>query len=149
MSMGFNVLIAEDGTRHSEKDLRFKCIRALMEHATTMTESQSVTSSEDLHSFPTWDIPLAFGDSRPLDEIDLWADELPSWAEEEEVEEEEEEEGTAPQEEVPPQQGQPQPKKMPRPDQGHGASASSSAQPKVPIASLNRSMGRIGIHVDA
>ena len=96
--MGLNVLIAEDGTRYLERDIRFTCIRALTEHVTTRTESQSGTGSEDLRNFPTWDIPLAFGDSRPPDEIGLWADELPSWAEEEEeeVEEEEEEEGTAP-----------------------------------------------------
>ena len=119
LSVGFNVLIAEVGTRYSEKDLRFKCIRALTEHVTTMTESQSGTGSEDLRNFPSWDIPLAFGDSRTPDEIDLWADELPSWAAEEEVEEEEEgEEGTAPpegpQDQVPPQQGHSQPKRMPR-----------------------------------
>ena len=52
LSMGFNVLIAEDGTRYPEKDFRSKCIRALTEHATTMTDSQSGTGSEEEGTAP-------------------------------------------------------------------------------------------------
>lgn len=51
-SICYNVTIADEGARYTEKELRFKCHRA------TLTETQSGTGADALHNFAAWD-PLS------------------------------------------------------------------------------------------
>ena len=77
--MGYNVTIADEGARYSEKELRFKCHRAITEFVTTVTETQSGTGTGTLHNFVSWDVPLMFNDNRPPEDVDVWSNEVPSW----------------------------------------------------------------------
>ena len=79
MSHGYNVTIADAGTRYSEKEKRHACHSQLKDFVTTMTETQGGTSG-NIHNFNLWDEPLVFGDDKLPFELDAWNDEEPPWA---------------------------------------------------------------------
>ena len=79
IGLGYNVTIADEGARYTEKEMRFKCHGALKDFITTMTETQSGIGSEPLHNFVGWDLALAFNDNRLPAELDVWNNEEPSW----------------------------------------------------------------------
>ena len=79
MSCGYNVTIADAGSRFSEKERRYSCHSQLKDFVTTMTETQGGTGG-DLHNFDRWDEPLMFDDYRQPPELDAWNGEVPQWA---------------------------------------------------------------------
>ena len=79
MSHGYNVTIADAGTRYSEKEKRHSCHSQLKDFVTTLTETQGGTGG-NLHNFNRWDEPLIFGDNRLPLELDAWNDEVPPWS---------------------------------------------------------------------
>ena len=79
MSHGYNVTIADAGTRYSEKEKRHACHSQLKDFVTTLTETQGGTGGS-IHNFNRWDEPLIFGDDRLPLELDAWNDEVPPWS---------------------------------------------------------------------
>ena len=79
MSHGYNVTIADAGSRFSEKERRYACHSQLKDFVTTLTETQGGTGG-DLHNFDHWDEPLMFGDDRRPFDLDAWNNEVPPWA---------------------------------------------------------------------
>ena len=79
MSHGYNVTIADAGSRFSEKERRYSCHSQLKDFVTTLTETQGGTGG-DLHNFDHWDEPLMFGDDRRPFDLDAWNNEVPPWA---------------------------------------------------------------------
>ena len=57
IGQGYNVSIADEGARYSEKERRHACHSSLKDFTTTMTETQGGTGG-DLHNFDDWDLPL-------------------------------------------------------------------------------------------
>ena len=78
IGQGYNVSIADEGARYTEKERRHACHSSLKDFTTTMTETQGGTGG-DMHNFDDWDLPLAFKDGRLPDEVDFWNNEEPSW----------------------------------------------------------------------
>ena len=79
MSHGYNVTIADAGSRFSEKERRYSCHSQLKDFVTTLTETQGGTGGT-LHNFDYWNEPLVFGDDRRPFDLDAWNDEVPPWA---------------------------------------------------------------------
>ena len=79
IGLGYNVTIADEGARYSEKERRHSCHSQLKDFITTMTETQAGTGGS-LHNFDRWDEPLLINDGRLPDELDAWNNEEPSWA---------------------------------------------------------------------
>ena len=131
IGLWYNVTIADEGARYTEKEMRFRCHGALKDFITTMTEKQSGTGTEPLHNFIGWDLALVLGDGRTPVELDVRSNEEPSWMQDG-TQSAQGGSGTTPSEgthtQPPPQTGTPvQPKRMPRPQQSGGASASESS----------------------
>ena len=57
IGQGYNVSIADEGARYSEKERRHACHSSLKDFTTTMTETQGGTGG-DMHNFDDWDLPL-------------------------------------------------------------------------------------------
>lgn len=130
IGLGYNVLIADEGARYSEKERRHACHSALKDFTTTLTETQGGTGGQ-LHNFDDWDIPLAFQDGRPPDKIDVWNNEEPPWVRDEHSNEQGTQDGSSPAEG--PQshasthpRSTLQPKKMPRSTTSGGATSTSA-----------------------
>ena len=131
ISLGYNVTIADGGTRYSEKEKRHACHSQIRDFVTTLTETQGGTGGT-LHNFDLWDVPLLFNDSRRPPEIDAWNNEEPPWAQDDPI-------GGHGTSGTTTSQGGPQsqstatpgdtiqPKKMPRPASGSGATSSSQS----------------------
>ena len=79
MSHGYNVTIADAGSRFSEKEKRYSCHSQLKDFVTTLTETQGGTGGS-IHNFVEWKDPLIFGDDRLPFDLDAWNDEVPPWA---------------------------------------------------------------------
>ena len=75
---GYNVSIADEGARYTEKERRHACHSSLKDFTTSMTETQAGTGGS-MHNFDNWDVPLTFNDGRKPDEVDFWNSEEPSW----------------------------------------------------------------------
>ena len=75
---GYNVSIADEGARYTEKERRYACHSSLKDFTTVMTETQAGTAG-GMHNFDNWDVPLNFNDGRKPDEVDFWNNEEPSW----------------------------------------------------------------------
>ena len=95
IGLGYNVSIAEEGARYTEKERRHACHSSLKDFTTTLTETQGGTGG-DLHNFDGWDIPLAFNDGRLPEEIDVWNNEEPSWVQDGPTEGQSAQSGSAP-----------------------------------------------------
>ena len=78
IGQGYNVSIADEGARYTEKERRHACHSSLKDFTTTMTETQGGTGG-DMHNFDNWDVPLTFNDGRLPNEVDFWNNEEPSW----------------------------------------------------------------------
>ena len=131
IGQGYNVSIADEGARYTEKERRHACHSSLKDFTTTMTETQGGTGG-DMHNFDDWDIPLAFKDGRLPDEVDFWNNEEPSWIHDDTSTGPSAQSGSSPpegpQSQASQQQGSNiQPKKMPRSSTGGGASSSTHA----------------------
>ena len=131
IGLGYNVTIADEGARYSEKERRHACHSQLKDFITTMTETQAGTGG-NLHNFDGWDEPLRINDGRLPDELDAWNNEEPSWAQDDPTGGSSAPGGTTSQGGS---QAQPtatpgssvQPKRMPRPSTSGGATSSSQS----------------------
>ena len=146
MSHGYNVTIADAGSRFSEKEKRYSCHSMLRDFVTTLTETQGGTGG-DLHNFDRWDVPLMFDDFRQPPELDAWNGELPQWA----LDEPSGGQGSTsttfsqsgPQPQSTTTSGETvQPKRMPRAPPESGASSSSRATSTPGADPWSRSYGR-------
>ena len=63
ISLGYNVSIADEGARYSEKEKRHACHNQIRDFVTTLTETQGGTGG-NLHNFDLWDVPLQVSDGR-------------------------------------------------------------------------------------
>ena len=132
IGQGYNVSIADEGARYTEKERRHACHSSLKDFTTTMTETQGGTGG-GMHNFDNWDVPLTFNDGRPPDEVDFWNNEDPSWVNDDTStgpsaqSASSRPEGPQPQASQQPQGSTIQPKKMPRSSTGGGASSSTHA----------------------
>ena len=131
IGQGYNVSIADEGARYTEKGRRHACHSSLKDFTTTMTGTQGGTGG-DMHNFDDWDLPLAFKDGRLPDEVDLWNNEEPSWVYDGTSGEPSAQSGSSPPERPQSQASQQQgtniqPKRMPRPSTGGGATSSTHA----------------------
>ena len=57
IGLGYNVSIADEGARYSEKERRHACHSQIKDFITTLTETQGGTGG-NLHNFDRWDVPL-------------------------------------------------------------------------------------------
>ena len=131
IGLGYNVAIADEGARYSEKERRHACHSQLKDFITTMTETQAGTDGP-LHNIDRWDEPLLVSDGRLPDELDAWNDEEPSWARDDSTAGSHARGGTAHQGGPQAQPtatpgGNVQPKRMPRPSTSGGATSSSQS----------------------
>ena len=131
IGQGYNVSIADEGARYTEKERRHACHSSLKDFTTTMTETQGGTGG-DMHNFDNWDVPLIFKDGRLPHEVDVWNNEEPSWIHDDTSTGPSAQSGSSPpegpQSQASQQQGTNiQPKKMPRSSTGGGASSSAHA----------------------
>ena len=129
IGQGYNVSIADEGARYTEKERRHACHSSLKDFTTTMTETQGGTGG-DMHNFDNWDVPLTFNDGRLPNEVDFWNNEEPSWIHDDTStgpSAQSAEERPQPQASQQPQGSTIQPKKMPRSSTGGGASSSTHA----------------------
>ena len=131
IGQGYNVSIADEGARYTEKERRHACHSSLKDFTTTMTETQGGTGG-DMHNFDNWDVPLTFNDGRLPNEVDFWNNEEPSWIHDDTSTGPSAQSGSSPpegpQSQASQQQGSTiQPKKMPRSSTGGGASSSAHA----------------------
>ena len=131
IGLGYNVSIADEGARYTEKERRHACHSSLKDFITTLTGTQGGTGG-DMHNFDDWDIPLAFKDGRLPDEVDFWNNEEPSWVYDGTSGEPGAQSGSSPPERPQSQASQQQgtniqPKRMPRPSTGRGATSSTHA----------------------
>ena len=132
IGQGYNVSIADEGARYTEKERRHACHSSLKDFTTTMTETQGGTGG-DMHNFDNWDVPLTFNDGRLPNEVDFWNNEEPSWIHDDTStgpgaqSASSPPEGPQPQASQQPQGSTIQPKKMPRSSTGGGASSSTHA----------------------
>ena len=132
IGQGYNVSIADEGARYTEKERRHACHSSLKDFTTTMTETQGGTGG-DMHNFDNWDVPLTFNDGRLPNEVDFWNNEEPSWIHDDTSTGPSAQsassppEGPQPQASQQPQASTIQPKKMPRSSTGGGASSSTHA----------------------
>ena len=132
IGQGYNVSIADEGARYTEKERRHACHSSLKDFATTMTETQGGTGG-GMYNFDNWDVPLTFNDGRPPDEVDFWNNEEPSWVNDDTSTGPSAQSASSPPEGPQPQASQQpqgstiQPKKMPRSSTGGGASSSTHA----------------------
>ena len=129
MSHGYNVTIADAGTRYSEKEKRHACHSQLKDFVTTLTETQGGTGG-NLHNFDFWDEPLVFGDNKLPFELDAWNDEEPPWSQDDHSGGQGTSSTTFSQSGPHPQSsttsgGTVQPKRMPKAPPGSGATSSS------------------------
>ena len=129
IGLGYNVTIADEGARYSEKERRHACHSQLKDFITTMTETQAGTGG-NMHNFDGWDIPLLINDNRQPDELDAWNNEEPAWAQDDPTGGQSASGGTTSQGGPQAQPtatpgGSVQPKKMPRPSASSGATSSS------------------------
>ena len=123
--------IAEEWARYSEKERRYACHSFLKDFLTTLTETQG-GSGGTLHNIFEREKPLRFGDNRDPPELDVWAGDVPMWAQDEQTGNQDAtgDGGVAPPEgthSTPPTDTNIQPKRMPRPQQSGGASSSGYA----------------------
>ena len=127
---GYNVSIADEGARYTEKERRHACHSSLKDFTTVMTETQAGTAG-GMHNFDNWDVLLTFNDGRRPYEVDLWNNEEPSWVNDDTSTGPSAQGTSAPTEGSQPKASQQsqssniQPKKMPRSSTG-GASSSST-----------------------
>ena len=132
IGQGYNVSIADEGARYTEKERRHACHSSLKDFTTAMTETQGETSG-DMHNFDNWDVPLTFNDGRLPNEVDFWNNEEPSWIHDDTSTGPSAQSASSPPEGPQPQASQQpqgstiQPKKMPRSSTGGGASSSTHA----------------------
>ena len=132
IGQGYNVSIADEGARYTEKERRHACHSSLKDFTTTMTETQGGTGG-DMHNFDNWDVPLTFNDGRLPNEVDFWNNEEPSWIYDDTSTGPSAQSASSPPEGPQPQASQQpqgstiQPKKMPRSSAGGGASSSTHA----------------------
>jgi hypothetical protein len=131
IGLGYNVSIANEGARYTEKERRHACHSSLKDFITTLTGTQGGTGG-DMHNFDDWDIPLAFKDGRLPDEVDFWNNEEPSWVYDGTSGEPSAQSGSSPPERPQSQASQQQgtniqPKRMPRPSTSGGATSSTHA----------------------
>ena len=131
IGLGYNVSIADEGARYSEKEKRHACHSQIKDFITTLTETQGGTGG-NLHNFDYWDVPLLINDGRQPDEFDAWNNEEPSWAQESPTGGQSASGGTTSQsgsqsQASAPPGGNIQPKKMPRPPTSGGATSSSQS----------------------
>ena len=132
IGQGYNVSIADEGARYTEKERRHACHSSLKDFTTTMTETQGGTGG-DMHNFDNWDVPLTFNDGRLPNEVDFWKNEEPSWIHDDTSTGPSAQSASSPPEGPQPQASQQpqgstiQPKKMPRSSTGGGASSSTHA----------------------
>ena len=132
IGQGYNVSIADEGARYTEKGRRHACHSSLKDFTTTMTETQGGTGG-DMHNFDNWDVPLTFNDGRLPNEVDFWNNEEPSWIHDDTSTGPSAQSASSPPEGPQPQASQQpqgstiQPKKMPRSSTGGGASSSTHA----------------------
>ena len=132
IGQGYNVSIADEGARYTEKERRHACHSSLKDFTTTMTETQGGTGG-DMHNFDNWDVPLTFNDGRLPNEVDFWNNEELSWIHDDmstgpsAQSASSPPEGPQPQASQQPQGSTIQPKKMPRSSTGGGASSSTHA----------------------
>ena len=132
IGQGYNVSIADEGARYTEKERRHACHSSLKDFTTTMTETQGGTGG-DMHNFDNWDVPLTFNDGRLPNEVDFWNYEEPSWIHDDTSTGPSAQSASSPPEGPQPQASQQpqgstiQPKKMPRSSTGGGASSSTHA----------------------
>ena len=132
IGQGYNVSIADEGARYTQKERRRACHSSLKDFTTSMTETQAGTGG-DMHNFDNWDVPLTFKDGRPPDEVDFWNNEEPSWVNDDTSTGPSAQSASSPPEGPQPQASQQsqssniQPKKMPRSSTGGGASSSTHA----------------------
>ena len=131
IGLGYNVTIADEGARYSEKERRHACHSQLKDFITTMTETQAGTGG-NLHNFDRWDVPLLINDNRLPDELDAWSNEEPSWAQDDPTGGPSAPGGTTSQGGPQAQPtatpgGSVQPKRMPRPSTSGGATSSSQS----------------------
>ena len=132
IGQGYNVSIADEGARYTEKERRHVCHSSLKDFTTTMTETQGGTGG-DMHNFDNWDVPLTFNDGRLPNEVDFWNNEEPSWIHDDTSTGPSAQSASSPPEGPQPQASQQpqgstiQPKKMPRSSTGGGASSSTHA----------------------
>ena len=132
IGQGYNVSIADEGARYTEKERRHACHSSLKDFTTTLTETQGGTGG-DMHNFDNWDVPLTFNDGRLPNEVDFWNNEEPSWIHDDTStgpsaqSKSSPPEGPQPQASQQPQSSTIQPKKMPRSSTGGGASSSTHA----------------------
>ena len=132
IGQGYNVSIADEGARYTEKERRHACHSSLKDFTTTMTETQGGTGG-DMHNFDNWDVPLTFNDGRLPNEVDFWNNEEPSWIHDDTSTGPSAQSASSPPEGPQPQASQQpqgstiQPKKMPRSSAGGGASSSTHA----------------------
>ena len=131
MSLGYNVTIADGGTRYSEKERRHACHSQIRDFVTTLTATQGGTGGT-LHNFDHWDLPLKFNDMRMPLELDAWNNEEPPWSQDDPAGGQGtssttfSQSGPQPQSSATPGETV-QPKKMPRPTPGSGATSSSQS----------------------
>ena len=132
IGQGYNVSIADEGARYTEKERRHACHSSLKDFTTTMTETQGGTGG-DMHNFDNWDVPLTFNDGRLPNEVDFWNNEEPSWIHDDTSTGPSAQSASSPPEGPQPQASQQpqgstiQPKKMPRSSTGGGTSSSTHA----------------------
>ena len=132
IGQGYNVSIADEGARYTEKERCHACHSSLKDFTTTMTETQGGTGG-DMHNFDKWDVPLTFNDGRLPNEVDFWNNEEPSWIHDDTSTGPSAQSASSPPEGPQPQASQQpqgstiQPKKMPRSSTGGGASSSTHA----------------------
>ena len=132
IGQGYNVSIADEGARYTEKERRHACHSSLKDLTTAMTETQGGTSG-DMHNFDNWDVPLTFNDGRLPNEVEFWNNEEPSWIHDDTSTGPSAQSASSPPEGPQPQASQQpqgstiQPKKMPRSSTGGGASSSTHA----------------------
>ena len=131
IGLDYNVTIADEGARYSEKERRHACHSQLKDFITTMTETQAGTGG-NLHNFDRWDVPLLINDNRLPDELDAWNNEEPSWAQDDPTGGPSASGGATSQGGPQAQPtatpgGSVQPKRMPRPSTSGGATSSSQS----------------------
>ena len=132
IGQGYNVSIADEGARYTEKERRHACHSSLKDFTTTMTETQGGTGG-DMHNFDNWDVPLTFNDGRLPNEVDFWNNEEPSWIHDDTSTGPSAQSASSPPDGPQPQASQQpqgstiQPKKMLRSSTGGGASSSTHA----------------------
>ena len=131
MSHGYNVTIADGGTRCSEKERRHSCHSQIKDFVTTLTETQGGTGG-NLHNFDHWDLPLQFNDQRLPFELDAWNDEEPPWSQDDPTGGHGTSSSTFSQSGPHPQSSATsgetvQPKRMPKAPSGSGATSSSQS----------------------